>query len=165
VVNRTIKGRFVKGESGNPAGWPKNPWPDYVPDPPPAAYCAPDPAAADRRFIPNIVAEARKYSALAIDTLVELTKDTHTDSTRFAAAAALLDRGYGRPAQSLDLYLSADAITKRLSDMTDVELAALEARMIAIPATLALEHGNEPQADGDPDAGQDDDGYVDDNCE
>jgi hypothetical protein len=96
VVNRTIKGRFVKGESGNPAGRPKNPWPDHVPDP----------AAADRRFIPNIVVEARKYSALAIDTLVELTKDNHTDSTRHSAATALLDRGYGRPAQSLDLHLS-----------------------------------------------------------
>jgi hypothetical protein len=76
------------------------------------AYCAPDPAAADRRFIPNIVVEARKYSALAIDTLVELTKDTHTDSTRYNAATALLDRGYARPAQSLDLHLSADAITR-----------------------------------------------------
>jgi hypothetical protein len=42
-----------------------------------------------------------------------------------------LDRGYGRPAQSLDLHLSADAITKRLSDMTDAELATLEQRMIA----------------------------------
>jgi uncharacterized protein (UPF0335 family) len=54
---------------------------------------------------------------LAVDTLVELTKNTHTDSTRYAAATALLDRGYGRPAQSLDLHLSADAITKRLSDI------------------------------------------------
>ena len=59
---------------------------------------------------------------LAVDTLVELTKDNHADSTRYAAATALLDRGYGRPAQSLDLHLSADAITKRLSDMTDAEL-------------------------------------------
>jgi uncharacterized protein (UPF0335 family) len=63
------------------------------------------------------VVEARKYSGLAVDTLVELTKNTHTDSTRYAAATALLDRGYGRPAQSLDLHLSADAITKRLSDI------------------------------------------------
>jgi hypothetical protein len=70
-----------------------------------------------------VVVEARKYSALAIDTLVELTKDNHTDSTRYSAATVLLDRGYGRPAQSLDLHLSADAITKRLSDMTDAELA------------------------------------------
>jgi len=63
---------------------------------------------------------------------------SNTDSTRYAAATALLDRGYGRPAQSLDLHLSADAITKRLSDMTDAELAALEARMIAA-APIVLE--------------------------
>ena len=111
--NRTCKGYFVKGRSGNPAGRPKNPplLPEY----------APDPAAADRRIIPNVVVEARKYSALAIDTLVELTKDNYPGSTRYNAATALLDRGYGRPAQSLDLHLSADAITKRLSDMTDAE--------------------------------------------
>jgi hypothetical protein len=76
--------------------------------------------------------------------------------------------GYGRPAQSLDLHLSADAITKRLSDMSDAELAALEARMITIPASLALEHVDEPQADGDnpdgsdTDAEQDSDGGADD---
>jgi hypothetical protein len=102
--------------------------------------------------------------------LVELTKNTHTDSTRYVAATALLDRGYGRPAQSLDLHLSADAITKRLSDMTDADLAALEARMITIPATLALEHVDEPQADGDnpdgsdTDAEQDGDGCADGEC-
>ena len=154
--NRTGKGYFVKGRSGNPAGRPKNPplLPEY----------APDPAAADRRIIPNVVVEARKYSALAIDTLVELTKNNYPGSTRYNAATALLDRGYGRPAQSLDLHLSADAITKRLSDMTDAELAALEARMITIPAALALEHVGEPQADGDTDAAQGGDGCVDDEC-
>jgi hypothetical protein len=110
------------------------------------------------------VVEARRFSGLAIDTLVELTKETHADSTRYSAATALLDRGYGRPAQSLDLHLSADAITKRLSDMTDAELAALEARMITIPAALALEHVGEPQANGDTDAAQGGDGCVDDEC-
>jgi hypothetical protein len=54
------------------------------------------------------------------DTLVELTKDTHTDSTRYSAATALLDRGYGRPAQSLDLHLSADAITIVLEATAEV---------------------------------------------
>ena len=127
--NRTGKGYFVKGRSGNP---------DRPEIPPLLPEYAPDPAAADRRIIPNVVVEARKYSALAIDTLVELTKDNYPGSTRFAAATALLDRGYGRPAQSLDLHLSADAITKRLSDMTDAELAALEARMIAA-APIVLE--------------------------
>jgi hypothetical protein len=154
VVNRTSKGCFVKGHSGNPAGRPKSP-PEFAPN-------TDDPDGADRRTVGNLVIEARRFSGLVVDTLVELTKDNHADSTRFAAATALLDRGYGRPAQSLDLHLSADAITKRLSDMTDAELAALEARMITIPGSLALEHVDEPQADGDTDAGQDGDGCVDD---
>ena len=67
--NRTGKGYFVKGRSGNPAGRPKNP--------PLLAEYARDPAAADRRVISNVALEARKYSALAIDTLVELTKDNY----------------------------------------------------------------------------------------
>ena len=52
--------------------------------------------------------------------------------------------------------------------MSDAELAALEARMITIPASLALEHVGEPQADGGNtdgshiDAGQDGDGCADD---
>jgi hypothetical protein len=41
--------------------------------------------------------------------------------------------------QGTDLHLAADAITRRLSDMTNAELSALEARTIAIPAILALE--------------------------
>jgi thymidine phosphorylase len=57
----------------------------------------------------------------------------------------------------VDLHLTTEAITRRLSDMTDAELAALEARMITIPATLALEHVDEPQVDG----GNDGDGGVD----
>ena len=111
--------------------------------------------------------EARKFSGLAVHTLVVLTKDNYAPSTRYVAATALLDRGYGRPAQSLDLHLSADAITKRLSDMTDAELATLEQRMIAA-APIVLEHVDEPQADGDnpdgsdTDAEQDGDGGADD---
>ena len=59
---------------------------------------------------------------------------------------------------------SLTRITKQLSDMTDAELAALEARMITIPGGLAREHVDEPQADGDTDAAQDGDGYADDAC-
>ena len=131
--NRTGRGWFVKGRSGNPSGRPKDP-PEFAPD----TDDQNDPGRADRRTIRNLVIAARKFSGLAIDTLVELTKDNHTDSIRYNAATALLDRGYGRPAQSLDLHLSADAITKRLSEMSDAELAALEARMIAA-APIVLE--------------------------
>ena len=148
--NRTGRGWFVKGHSGNPSGRSKNPPSEFAPS-------TDNPDGADRRTVSNLVIEARKFSGLAVDTLVELTKNTHTDSTRYAAATALLDRGYGRPAQSLDLHLSADAITKRLSDMTDAELAALEQRMIAA-APIVLE----ATAGVSDDAGELPDGDVED---
>jgi hypothetical protein len=77
-------------------------------------------------------------------------------------ATALLDRGYGRPAQSLDLHLSADAITK-----TDAELVTLEQRMIAaapivLQATADVSDDAGELADGGTDAGQDGDGGADD---
>ena len=111
-------------KNGDPSGRLKKPPPEFAPG-------VDGLGGADRRTVGNLVIEARKFSGLAVDTLVELTKDSHADSTRYSAATALLDRGYGRPAQSVDLHISADAITKRLSDMTDAELAALEQRMIA----------------------------------
>ena len=49
------------------------------------ANAADGPAGADRRTVGNLVVEARKFSGLAVDTLVELTKDNHTDSTRYSA--------------------------------------------------------------------------------
>ena len=75
--------------------------------------------------------------------------------------------GYGRPAQSLDLHLSADAITKRLSDMTDAELAALEQRMIAaapivLEATAEVSDDAGERPDGDTDAAEDGGSHVDD---
>jgi hypothetical protein len=92
-----------------------------------------------------------------VDTLVAFAKDGQTDNSRFSAAVELLNRGYGRPAQSLDLHLSADAITKRLSDMTDAELAALEQRMIAA-APIVLD----ATAEVSDDAGELPDGDVED---
>ena len=47
--------------------------------------------------------------------------------------------------------------------MTDAELAALEARMIAA-APVVIEHADEPQADGDTDAEQVGDGCADGEC-
>lgn len=69
---------FEKGVSGNPRGRPKR---DY-----------------------DIAELARKYSADAIATLATIMIDAGVSpSARVAAANALLDRGYGRAPQSLDL--------------------------------------------------------------
>jgi hypothetical protein len=46
--------------------------------------------------------------------------------------------GYGRPTPSLDVHRPM-RLSKRVSDMSDAELAALEARMLEISATLALQ--------------------------
>ncbi len=47
-----------------------------------------------------------------------------------AAANAILDRGYGRPAQLLDL--SIDVVSRRLVELSDAELTILEQRLITI---------------------------------
>jgi hypothetical protein len=52
------------------------------------------------RQVGNMMVEARKFSGLAVDTLVAIAKDGQTDNSRLNAAVELLNRGYGRPAQS-----------------------------------------------------------------
>ena len=53
-----------------------------------------------------------------------------SERTRLAAAQALLDRGYGRPLQMIDTSI----LTKKLSELSPEELAALEARLVTAAA-------------------------------
>jgi hypothetical protein len=64
---------FPPGVSGNPGGRPKD--------------------------VGEVRALARKYTLLAVNTLVRLAKSADKDAVRATAAAALLDRGWGRPVQ------------------------------------------------------------------
>jgi hypothetical protein len=67
--------RWQKGQSGNPGG---------------------------RRKEDNQVKElAKQHTALALETLVNLCQNGKAESTKLAAAIALLDRGWGRPAQAI----------------------------------------------------------------
>lgn len=79
---------FVKGQSGNPAGRRKE---DY-----------------------NLKMMARAHTESALKTLVEaLTAEN--DRTRVAAAEALLDRGWGKPAQFVENQHSGSIVQKVIS--------------------------------------------------
>jgi hypothetical protein len=68
--------RFVKGQSGNPGGRPKD--------------------------LFGIRDLARSFSPDAIKTLVAIMKDKGApEAARVSAATAILDRGYGKPVQAI----------------------------------------------------------------
>jgi hypothetical protein len=75
---RTQTGQFAPGVSGNPSGRPKR---DY-----------------------DIAELARQHTEDAIRTLVEILQDTKASAgARISAANAILDRGYGKAPQSIDV--------------------------------------------------------------
>jgi Family of unknown function (DUF5681) len=99
--NPNGKGGFQKGQSGNPSG-------------------------RRRRHIADLSREARVYANLALDTLVKICKDG-IERNRLTAARELLDRGYGRPVQAIDMITAG----KKLSELTAEELATFEARLVS----------------------------------
>ena len=69
---------FVKGQSGNPGGRPKAVMPDGR----------------------TLSEAAREHSPEALRVLVEALRDPNT---ALAAAKEILDRGFGRPAQAVEI--------------------------------------------------------------
>jgi hypothetical protein len=92
---------FPKGKSGNPGG---------------------------RVGVPREVRDlARQHTTTAIERLVHWM-NSNDPRASVAAANSILDRGYGKPAQLLDL--SIDAVSRRISELTDEEMMALEQRLL-----------------------------------
>jgi hypothetical protein len=81
MPNPTGRGGWKKGQSGNPGGQGRK--------------------AAE--VFGNLAVEARKYSKMALGNLVYLAQKARNESVRLQACVAILDRGYGRPTQSIDL--------------------------------------------------------------
>lgn len=52
--------------------------------------------------IVNLETEARRYSVIAIEALLDVAEKGESESARVNAASALLDRGYGRPRQAIE---------------------------------------------------------------
>ncbi|MGK2872965.1 MAG: DUF5681 domain-containing protein [Alphaproteobacteria bacterium] len=73
-MTRAINGRFAKGASGNPGGRPKE--------------------------LAGIRELAAQHTEAAIAALVQALNDP---KTAVAAAVALLDRGWGKPQQAIEL--------------------------------------------------------------
>jgi hypothetical protein len=117
--------KFVRGQSGNPAGSSR--------------------VQRERRQF-NLGIEARKFARLALDTLVEIAKAEVPGTTprdRVAAANAILDRGFGRPTQQVDMTL----MSKRLSEMTTQELVELNSRLtpsVSIGTAIAAAEPEQP---------------------
>jgi hypothetical protein len=110
IQNREKTMPFVKGHSGNPGGRPR------LPD--------------------DVKALTRDLSPAAIETLATIMRDKNAPpAARVSAANAILDRGYGKPAQSVDLT------SRNVSaNMSDEELIGIiqQSREEAISAISEL---------------------------
>jgi hypothetical protein len=101
MPNPDGKGGFKPGRSGNPGG-------------------------RSRRHIGDLSREARRYAHLALTTLVKIAK-SGAERNQLVAARELLDRGYGRPVQAIDMVTAG----KKLSELTPDELRGVAARLMS----------------------------------
>jgi uncharacterized protein (UPF0147 family) len=88
---------FKKGQSGNPNGRPKH-------------------VLASGKSVAEL---ARDYTERAVETLVEVMEDSDAPkNARVSAAEALLDRGWGKPKQEMDLNVKTEreAILERMRE-------------------------------------------------
>ena len=96
---------FQPGTSGNPGGRPKG--------------------------LSEVIALAREHTELAITTLVDIAQQTKAaPAARVAAASALLDRGWGKPAQATEATTTNVSAVVMLGKGDPVEIAENYRRII-----------------------------------
>jgi hypothetical protein len=100
MANPDGKGGFKPGQSGNPGG-------------------------RRQRHALDLAREARKLAPLCLTALKEVVKNGEARA-RLAAASIILDRGYGRAAQQIDLFTFGQKLTPEQAE-------TLEARIFVGP--------------------------------
>jgi len=103
-MNRTGRGQFQKGRSGNAGGRPK--------------------------VVKPLQELARTHTEMAIRTLAHVARKGKNESARITAASMLLDRAFGKPPAAVDIRLLLD----RLNTLSFEELKILEDRLVAMAA-------------------------------
>ena len=94
------------------------------------------------RVVELLQFEARKHMRAMLAVLVRNAKKGST-----VAAIAVLDRGFGKPAQSVDMRVLLD---KKLTELSPEELAALEEQLAAMGADEDEEAGVEEAHGAEP---------------
>jgi hypothetical protein len=101
MANPTGCGGFKKGKSGNPGGRP--------------------------RQLASVMHEARRHTLEALQVQLQLMQSAESESVRLNAAEAILNRGWGRPIQAVQV--DGRFLTKKLTDPTTDEIRDLEQRV------------------------------------
>ena len=79
----------------------------------------------------SLSSRAQKHVAVAIEGLVNIMRTCKSDSLRVSAINVLLDRGFGKPPQSLDVAIWDAVPLPELSyDMTLAEMIAIHGKSI-----------------------------------
>ncbi len=81
---------------------------------------------------------AQQYTKEALEVLVHVARNGHSDAARVSAACALLDRGHGRPAQAVSLG-GPEGGAIEVKEVSTIELAR---RIAFVMASAAVATGD-----------------------